>query len=111
PICEIDAQPGGLLFVNMTAPDGTAYPTRGIIHEISAPERLVFTTTAFEDEIGRPLLEVLNTVSFADLKGKTKLTLHAVVVKASPEIKFAVDGMNEGWSQSLDRLASLLEEI
>ncbi|PWT74832.1 MAG: SRPBCC domain-containing protein [Bacteroidetes bacterium] len=109
PICIIDPYRGGLLFINMTAPDGTQYPTNGVIHEISPPDRLVFATTGFEDEIGRPLLQVLNTVSFAGLKRKTKLTLHVVVVKAGPEIKFALDGMDEGWNQSLDRLGNQVE--
>lgn len=109
PICEIDPKPGGLLLIHMMGPDGTAYPTKGIIHEISAPERIVLTTTAFEDERGIPLLEVLNTVSFANLQGKTKLTLHAVVVKASAEVKMAIDGMNQGWSESLDRLGNHVE--
>jgi hypothetical protein len=35
----------------------------------------------------------------------TKLTLHAGVVKSTPAVGAALDDMEEGWNQSLDRLA------
>lgn len=85
-----------------------SYPTTGVFHEVVAPERLVFTTSAFADEVGHPGLEVLNTVTFAELDGKTHLTLHAVVVKSVPAVAGALAGMEEGWSQSLDKLAEHL---
>ncbi len=58
--------------------------------------------------MGNPQLEVLNTVTFAELSGKTKLTLQAVVVKSAPEVAAALDGLEEGWNQSLDKLAEHL---
>ena len=72
----------------------------------SAP--MVFTSGTFEDAEGNPQLEVFTTVTFAEHEGKTKLTLQAVVVKSAPEVAVALDGMEEGWSQSLDRLAEHL---
>jgi len=108
PVCELDVRPGGALLIHMRGPDGVVYPTKGVFHEIVEPERLVFTTSAFEDDQGNPQLEVLNTVTFAELGGKTKLRLHAVVVKSAPAVEAALAGMEEGWSQSLDRLAEEL---
>ena len=104
PVCELDVRPGGAIRIDMRGPDGVVYPMKGVFHQIVEPERLVLTTSAFEDEAGNPRLEVLNTVTFAEHDGKTKLTLHAVVVKSTPEVAAALDGMEEGWSQSLDRL-------
>lgn len=104
PACEVDLRPGGLLRIDMREPDGTLYPTKGVFHEIAAPKRLVFTSTALEDENGNPQLEVLYTVTFASRGGKTKLTLKVVVVKSTPAAA-ALAGMEEGWSQSLERLA------
>lgn len=104
PVCELDVRPGGAIRIDMRGPDGVVYPMKGVFHQIVEPERLVLTTSAFEDEAGNPRLEVLNTVTFAEHEGKTKLTLHAVVVKSTPEVAAALDGMEEGWSQSLDRL-------
>jgi uncharacterized protein YndB with AHSA1/START domain len=111
PVCELDARPGGAIRIDMTGPDGVVYPMKGIFHEIAEPERLVLTTSAFEDEDGASLLEVLNTVTFDELGGKTKLTLHAVVVKSAPEAEAALAGMEEGWSQSLYRLAEHLAKV
>ena len=108
PVCELDVRPGGAILIHMRGPDGVVYPTKGVFHEIVEPERLVFTTSTFEDEAGNPQLEVLNTVTFAELGGKTKLTLQAVVVKLAPAVAAALAGMEEGWSQSLDRLAASL---
>ena len=108
PICELDVRPGGAIRIDMTGPDGVVYPTKGVFHEIVEPERLVITTSAFEDEDGNPQLEVLNTVTFTEHNGKTKLTLRAVVVKSAPAVAAALAGMEEGWSQSLDRLAEEL---
>jgi uncharacterized protein YndB with AHSA1/START domain len=108
PVCELDVRPGGAILIHMTGPDGVVYPTRGVFHEIVAPERLVFTTSAFEDADGTPQLEVYNTVTFAEDNGKTKLTLHAVVVTSTPAIAGALAGMEEGWSQSLEKLAANL---
>ncbi|MGI8552697.1 MAG: SRPBCC family protein [Dehalococcoidia bacterium] len=47
---------------------------------------------------------MLYTGTFDEHNGKTKLTLQAVVLKSAPEAAAALDGMEEGWSQSLDRL-------
>jgi uncharacterized protein YndB with AHSA1/START domain len=107
PVCQLDMRPGATR-IDMRGPDGVVYPMGGVFHEIIPPERPVFTSTAFGDEPGNHLLEVLNTVTFTDHNGKTKLTLRAVVVKSTPEIQGALDGMDEGWSQSLDRLAEII---
>jgi uncharacterized protein YndB with AHSA1/START domain len=95
----------------MQGPDSVVYPNKGVFREIVEPERLVFTSSAFEDADGNPQLEVLNTVTFAEHEGgKTKLTLHATVVKATPEVAGPLSGMEAGWNQSLDRLAQTLEK-
>lgn len=110
PVCELDAKPGGLLNIAMTAPDGTLYPVKGVFHEVDEPVKLVFTTTAHDDEHGNPGLEVLSSVTFEDIGGKTKLVLHNVVIKASPEVSGALAGMETGWNQSLDRLIASVEK-
>jgi uncharacterized protein YndB with AHSA1/START domain len=108
PVCEVDVRPGGGIRIDMTGPDGTLYPMKGVFHEIVEPERLVFTASAHEDEQGHPGLEVHNTVEFSERDGKTTLTLHAVVVKAAPEAARALEGMEAGWTQSLERLEAEL---
>ena len=93
----------------MRGPDGVVYPNKDVFHdhEDVEPERLVFTT-ALLDDAGNTLIEVLNTVTFAEHNGKTQLTLRTRVVKSAPEAAAALDGMEEGWSPSLDSLEEQL---
>jgi uncharacterized protein YndB with AHSA1/START domain len=62
----------------------------GVYKEIVWPERLVFTGAAL-DEKGEPIFEILNTVTFVQKGDKTL-------------------GMEEGWSQSLERLDEFVKE-
>ena len=114
PVCELDVRPGGLIRIDMRGPDGTIYPMKGVFHEIVEARRLVFTSTALEDATGKPLFEILNTISFDDYNGLTKLTLHARLVTRdfplTPQVAAALSGMEQGWSESLYRLADELED-
>ncbi|HEV2720221.1 MAG TPA: SRPBCC domain-containing protein, partial [Thermoanaerobaculia bacterium] len=105
PRCDWDARPGGAIHVDMRGPDGTVYPMPGRFHEVVEPERLVFSSSAVDGA-----LEVLTTVTFDDEGEKTKLTLEAVVVKATAEASLALAGMREGWTQTLERLAADVDE-
>jgi uncharacterized protein YndB with AHSA1/START domain len=109
PVCEIDARPGGAILIHMKGPDGTIYPMNGAYQEITAPERLVFISAAL-DERGNKLFEILNTVTFAEQEGKTKLTLKATVSKITPDAWKYLDGMDQGWSQSLERLGEYVQK-
>ncbi len=107
PVCEMDLRPGGSLRIVMRAPDGVDYPTTGVFREIVEPERLVFTDVAL-DEKGNPVLEGLTIVTLAEHGGKTKLTLHTAqtsTIGFVAEATKKLEGMEEGWTQSLDRLA------
>jgi uncharacterized protein YndB with AHSA1/START domain len=108
PVCEMDVRPGGAILIHMRGPDGVVYPMKGTFHEVVEPERLVFTSSALEDDEGNPQLEDLTTVTFEEEDGKTRLTVRAVVTKATPAAAGALEGMEEGWSQSLDRLTEFL---
>jgi uncharacterized protein YndB with AHSA1/START domain len=108
PVCEMDVRPGGAILIHMRGPDGVLYPVKGVFREVVEPERLVFTTSSFEDDEGNPGLEAINTVTFVEHNGKTKLTLQAVVVRSTPEVAVALAGMEEGWNESLDKLAEYL---
>ena len=107
PVCEFDPRVGGKLRMHMRAPDGAIYPMKGEIREFVPPERLVFTNIAI-DETGNHIIEGLTTVTFAEEGDKTKMTLHtsgrAVVEKAVAYLQ----GMEMGWTQSIDKLGALL---
>jgi uncharacterized protein YndB with AHSA1/START domain len=104
PRCEADPRPGGLIHIDMRAPDGTVYPMPGAYREVVEPERLVFTAGALGPD-GTLLFEILNTVTFAENEGKTTVTLHTRVLTAKPGAEKHLEGQEIGWSQSLERLA------
>lgn len=109
PVCELDARPGGAIRVDMRGPDGTVYPMSGAFIEIDEPERLVFCTTAYNDASGTPQLKTVNTAIFTEENGKTTMVMRVVVERAVNEAEAAVQGMEQGWSQSLERLTALLQ--
>jgi uncharacterized protein YndB with AHSA1/START domain len=110
PVCEFEARPGGRFHIAMTAPDGTAYPVDGEVREIVPPERLVMLCVCCHDDSGVPGIEVLNRVTFSEKDGRTTIVVEARVVKADPAMIDAIAGMEQGWSESLDRLAALAND-
>ena len=40
--------------------------------------------------------------------GKTLLTVHAVVTRTTAQGEFALEGMEQGWNEQLDKLAEFL---
>jgi uncharacterized protein YndB with AHSA1/START domain len=108
PLCTWEARAGGRIRVEMRPPNGDSHPMGGGFREIVPLKKLVFTTTAFFDNAGEPMIENLNTVTFEDSAEGTKVTLHVVVLRATPEVVGPLAGMKEGWSQSLDKLGALI---
>ena len=106
PICEIDPRVGGKLRIHMRGPDGTTHQMEGVVRDIVAPERLVIENSV--DVAGRRVLEGLITVAFAERDGKTTMTLHARAAALAEEALLWLDGMNEGWGQSIERLEALV---
>jgi uncharacterized protein YndB with AHSA1/START domain len=110
PVCKVDLRVDGDIIIDMRGPDGTVVSMTGRYKEIERPERLVFTASAL-DEKGKPLFEVINTVTLTEEEGRTKMTLHAGVHKLRPEGKRHIDGMKEGWTQSLERFEEYILTI
>jgi uncharacterized protein YndB with AHSA1/START domain len=113
PLCKIDFRPGGVFHNCMRSPEGRDYCGKGVYREIVEPERIV-CTDSFADAEGNVVpatyygmsadypLEMLVTVTLEEIEGKTRLTLqHALgSVPASER-----DMCQQGWSESLDKLA------
>jgi uncharacterized protein YndB with AHSA1/START domain len=105
PVCEIDPRPGGAILIHMRGPNGDTHPMTCTFEEIVATERIVLTGAALGED-GKPMFEVLTTVTFKESGDKTEMTIDAPVLKIlDPAAAFHVGGRDEGWPQSLDRLA------
>ena len=107
PVCELDVRAGGAIRIHMRSPDGSVYPMKGEFREIVPPERLVFTNIAV-DAADKPIIEGLTTVTFIERGGKTTMTLQT---RGRAVVDYAVgylQGMEMGWSGSIDKLEILL---
>jgi uncharacterized protein YndB with AHSA1/START domain len=109
PVCEIEARVGGAIHVVMRGPDGTDHAMKGVFREFVRPERLAFTNEAVDAE-GNLLLEGYTVVSFVADGEKTKMTLQARATGRVPLAPQMLSGMEEGWSQSFDKLAEFLSQ-
>jgi uncharacterized protein YndB with AHSA1/START domain len=107
PVCEVDARVGGALKIVMRGPDGTEYPMRGIFREVTAPERLVFSNVPVDGQ-DRAMMLGVTTVIFEEVRGGTKMTMRTVAIGVHPLAARMLEGMQEGWSQTLDRLQELI---
>jgi uncharacterized protein YndB with AHSA1/START domain len=106
----MDVRAGGSLRIVMRAPDGSEYPMKGVFREVVVPERLVFTNIAV-DAAGNQLIEGVTTVTFVEQAGKTRLTLHTSAVAMADIAIRMIAGMDQGWTQSIDKLEAYLASL
>jgi uncharacterized protein YndB with AHSA1/START domain len=122
PVCELDPRPGGAWRIVMRGPDGAEHPARGVYREVVEPERIAFTIDHsdlpddWHDVVnpgrdrskGRPAIEVVAVVTFVENEGKTTQTIQLQFESAALRDALLKIGMSEGWSQSLERLQTVL---
>ena len=112
PVCDLDVRVGGEIYVEMESPDGTLYPMGGEYVAIEPPRRLVMITKALpNDAEGTWGLENLNVITFRERGGRTTIAVRVEVLSATEEAEPCLAGMEAGWSQSLDKLAALADEL
>lgn len=98
-------RPGAKLNVDMVGPDGAVYPMPGSFVDVKEPELLSFKS-GIPDGQGGMLLETLTQVQFDEIQGGTLLTIDIKILLQKPGVEEALAGMEEGWSQMLDKLAA-----
>jgi len=101
--CEADARSGGVLRLCMRAPDGGEHWVNGRYTEVVTPERLVIECTVTDEDGAHMLDEVIRVTFSVEGKG-TRLSLRATAGGAGENAARALSGMNQGWSETLDRL-------
>ncbi len=111
PHCQVQLRVGGRWSLTMHADDelaallGREHPAGGEYLEIEAPARLVFTNNAL-DAAGNVLLEGLTTATFEDLGGMTRLNVRTRASGTGEHVAAMLDGMEQGWSESLEKLGA-----
>ncbi len=101
---QMDVRPGGAWrFVHRSA-DGSETGFRGTYREVTPPDRVVQT---FEWE-GMPAHVVVETAIFEDLGERTKVTTTSLFHTPEERDGMLASGMEQGLSESHDRLDELL---
>ena len=106
-IDQMDVRPGGIWRFVQNDQDGNEFAFKGVYHEIAPAERVVQT---FEFE-GMPGHVSLETMQLEEVDGKTKMTSTAVYQSVEDRDWMFASGMQEGASESMDRLAELVEKL
>jgi uncharacterized protein YndB with AHSA1/START domain len=108
PVCELDARPGGGIFVRMHGPSDHIVLMRGTFREIVAPQHIVFTAIVADCD-GVAMFEGLVTATFEDEGGATKLTVREQAVAIDDAIAAPIlANMETSWTESLKRLAAVI---
>lgn len=122
PVCDLDVRPSGAYRIVMRSPDGIDYPLKGVYREVVPPKLLVYTVDISEHpEDWHGLLKknlegnaadtskpVVHRVSLEAEGAKTRVTIRQSFESAALRDAFVKMGMEQGWGQSLDRLADAL---
>jgi uncharacterized protein YndB with AHSA1/START domain len=106
PICEIDLRPGGAWHFVWRTSDGSEMSMRGVYQEVVPYERIVCTESWGDD-----WPETLNTLMLSEQDGKTTITQHVLYPSKAARDAALKTGMQEGVTQSYDRLAGYLATL
>ncbi|MEZ5477049.1 MAG: SRPBCC domain-containing protein [Thiolinea sp.] len=109
--CAVQLEVGGVMRLNMHAPDGNVYPCRGVFREIVAPERLVYEgdpEAGHACGAGLPPKATV-TIAFAEQDDQTRITFHTRFAAANDLQAAAQHGFIDGWETTFDNLAAYLE--
>ena len=113
PLCEVDARPGGAIRIDMRGPEpfGTS-PLYGEFLELERPESFSMVIRAFREADGSWGIEHVSNFRFDEAPGGgTRMHMTTTVKQVSEAMIQALGGMQEGWSQSFEKLATLVSEL
>jgi uncharacterized protein YndB with AHSA1/START domain len=117
PVIKIDLRVGGKYLYAMRSPEGKDFWSAGVFRKIIPPGGIVLEDS-FSDAEGNVVpasyygmtgewpLAMQVTMTFEEQKGRTKLTL---LYNGTPPDEM-IGPMTQGWNESLDKLAAVLEE-
>ena len=110
PVCTVDFRPGGVWHYCMRGPNGDESWGRAVYREIVEPERIVYADS-FSDAEGNVVAgmpEMVTTLTFTEHDGKTTLTSHGQFASAADLESLMAMGMEQGLTETWDRLEAYL---
>lgn len=117
PECEVDLRVGGKIYIVMEAGEamgpykGTRWPMEATYTVIEKNSKLCYTARAWtEGQEETTQIDQVSELTLVEENGKTKLKLKATINKTGPDAKMAVEGMQMGYTQQLEKLDKFLEK-
>ena len=115
PECEVDLKVGGRFYIVMEAGEamgsykGTRWPMDAKFTVVEPKSKLSYTANAWtEGDKEDTLIDQVTEISFTDENGKTKVNVKAAINSTGPKAGMAVQGMQAGFTQQLDKLQQFL---
>ncbi|HEY8301123.1 MAG TPA: SRPBCC family protein [Jatrophihabitans sp.] len=99
-----DVRPGGSYRYVCSTADGAEQGFHGVYHQV-VPNQLSIATFEWE---GAPDQVCLESVRYDDLGGRTRMTTRSVFPSVQARDMALQTGMQDGMTESMDRLAALL---
>jgi len=117
PECEVDLRVGGKIYIVMEAGEamgpykGTRWPMDGKYTLVEKNSRLSYIAKAWtEGQEESSEIDQVTELNLSYENGKTRLKLKATINKIGSGAKMAVEGMQSGFNQQLDKLSKFLEK-
>jgi uncharacterized protein YndB with AHSA1/START domain len=115
PECEVDLRVGGKIYIVMEAGEamgpykGTRWPMLGKFTVVESNAKLSYAAKAWiEGQSEETTIDQITELTLTEEFGKTKLTIRAAIYKTGPRAGMAVQGMQHGFTQQLDKLNDFL---
>lgn len=115
PECAVDLRVGGKIRIVMEATaamgeyQGTRWPMEANFTVVEEPTRLTYEAKAWTEGMeATTTIETVQELTLTEAGGQTKLHLKAAILQAGPDAAMAVQGMQQGYNQQLDKLAVAL---
>lgn len=119
PECEIDLKVGGKIYIVMEAGEamgpykGTRWPMLGKFTVVEPNKKLSYDVNAWvegQNKNGETNIDQTTELTLTAENGKTKMNLKAVIHKTGPGAGMAVQGMQAGFTQQLEKLKKFLSK-
>ena len=115
PECEVDLRVGGRIYIVMEAGEamgpykGTRWPMDGTFTVVEENSKLAYSVKAWtEGQEETTQIDQVTELTLTEDNGKTKIRLKATINKTGPDAKMAVEGMEYGFIQQLEKLNKFL---
>ena len=115
PECEVDVRVGGKIYIIMEAGEamgpykGTKWPMLGEFTVVETNSQLSYKVQAWTDgQKEETTIDQTTELTLTEDNGRTKLRIKAAIHKTGPAAGMAVQGMQYGFAQQLDKLNNFL---